>query len=310
MKNMTIIFAEYKSKLKRYQNQVNRFWCPVCNTHTLTFAPTGAWNCWNDPERIHRLEILAVVVPDFGKTYHRNPVQSPPPDIILPPIPLIPFTQLHLPITTSLQLSEVIGNQTIYHYSDCQQVIRWDYRTHKVIRPRHFNGKDWIHKAGNRPWVPFGLVRLASYPGLLNIVLIIEGQKCVEIASSRCLPAVCLEAGDYSTQTIAAKLEAIRARLERVFLVVLPDYNLAGLYRARNILEVAYKSGIPAIALDPLKIKPDLKVGDDIEQIPELDIEYFMKIIREKERYGLIRIERRPVAATHPIGNGRNQAAR
>lgn len=303
---MTIIFAEYKSKLKRYQNQVNRFWCPVCNTHTLTFAPNGAWNCWNDPERIHRLEILAAVVPDFGKSSHRDPVQSPPPDIILPPIPLIPFTQLHLPITTSLQLSEVMGNRTIYRYSDYQRVMRWDYPTYKVIRPQHFNGKDWICKAGNRPWVPFGLLRLASYPGVLNIVLIIEGQKCVEIANSRCLPAVCLEAGDYSTQTIAAKLEAIRASLERVFLVVLPDYNLAGLYRARNILEVAYKSGIPAIALDPLKIKPTLKVGDDIEQIPELDIEYFMNIIREKEQYGLIRIERRSVTTTHPIRNGRN----
>jgi hypothetical protein len=303
MKNMTIIFAEYKSKLKRYQNQVNRFWCPVCDTHTLTFAPTGAWNCWNDPERIHRLEILAAVIPNFGKTYHRDPVQSPPPDIMLPPIPLIPFTQLHLPITTSLQLSEVIGNQTIYRYSDYQQVIRWDYRTHKVIRPRHFNGKDWIYRAGDRHWIPFGLARLASYPGKLNIVLIVEGKKCVEIAYARGLPAVCLEAGDYSISTIIHKLEAIRARLGCVFLVVLPDHNLAGLYRARNVLEMAYKSGIPVIALDPLKVKPDIKVGDDIEQIPELSIEYFMRIVKEKENYGLVKFKRRPIAAINPSSN-------
>jgi hypothetical protein len=309
MENMTIIFAEHKSKLKRYQNQVNRFWCPVCNTHTLTFSPTGAWNCWNDPERIHRLEILAVVVPDFGKTYHRNPVQSPPPDIILPPIPLIPFTQLHLPITTSLQLSEVIGNRTTYHYSDCQQVMRWDYRTHKVIRPRHFNGQDWIYRAGDRHWIPFGLARLASYPGKLNIVLIVEGQKCVEIAYARGLPAVCLEAGDYNISTIMPKLEAIRARLGCVFLVVLPDYNLAGLYRARNILEMAYKSGIPAFAIDSLKVKPDIKVGDDIEQIPELSIEYLMRIVKEKENYGLFKFRRRPIAASNPSSNGRNQAS-
>lgn len=306
---MTIIFAEHKSKLRRYQNQVNRFWCPVCNTHTLTFAPTGAWNCWNDPERIHRLEILAVVVPDFGKTSARESVQSPPPDIILPPIPLIPFTQLHLPITTSLQLSEVIGNRTTYHYSDCQQVMRWDYRTHKVIRPRHFTGKDWIYRAGDKPWIPFGLARLASYPGKLNIVLIVEGQKCVEIAYARGLPAVCLEAGDYSISTIMPKLAAIRARLGCVFLVVLPDHNLAGLYRARNILEMASKSGIPAIALDPLKVKPDIKVGDDIEQIPELSIEYFMRVVKEKENYGLFKFRRRPIIASNPGSNGRNQAS-
>jgi hypothetical protein len=304
---MTIIFAEYKSKLKRYQHQANRFWCPVCGTHTLTFAPTGAWNCWNDPERIHRLEILAAVIPDFGKTYRfgradatrTNPPAAPPPDILLPPIPLIPFTQLHLPLITPIQLSEVMGNRTIYHYSDFQQVIRWDYPTHKVIRPRYFNGKDWIYGAGDRPWVPLGLVRLAGDPGKLNIVLIVEGQKCVEIAYFRGLPAVCLEAGDYSTRTILSKLEAIKMRLERIFLVVLPDNNLAGLYRARNILDVAYKLGIPAIALDPLKVKPDLKVGDDIEQIPELSIEYFMRIIKEKESYGLVKFKRRPVAATH-----------
>ena len=306
---MTTILAEYKSKLKRYQNQANRFWCPVCNTHTLTFATTGAWNCWNDPERIHRLEILAVVVPDFGQTSKSNPPPAPPPDIMLPSIPLISFTQLHLPLITPIQLSEVIGNQTIYRYSDCQQVMRWDYRTHKVIRPRHFNGKDWIYGAGNKPWIPFGLVRLAGYPGKLNIVLIVEGQKCVEIAYDRGLPAICLEAGDYSTRTIMPKLELIKAQLEQVFLVILPDYNLAGLYRVRNILEVAYKLGIPAIALDSLKIKPDLKGGGDIEQIPELSIEYFMRIIKEKKRYGLIKFKRRPVAATHPGSNGRNQTA-
>jgi hypothetical protein len=299
MKNMTIIFADYQESLTPYRKERGRFYCPACGGHNLTFSRIGKWTCWNDPTRAHRLEILAAVIPDFGRTYRLNPPAAPPPDILLPPIPLIPFTQLHLPLITPIQLSEVTIDRTIYQYSDYQQVMRWDYRTHKVIRPRHFNGRDWIYGAGNRPWIPFGLVRLAGYPGKLNIVLIVEGQKCVEIAYCRGLPAVCLEAGDYSNRTILSKLEAIKARLEQIFLVVLPDNNLAGLYRARNILEVAYKLDIPAIALDPLKVKPDLKVGGDIEQIPELSIEYFMRIVKEKENYGLVKFKRRPVAATH-----------
>lgn len=299
--------ADCKKQLQRYRH--NRFYCPVCGGHNLTFSPVGKWNCWNDDSRAHRLEIMSAVIPTRGKNYSPNPTSEPPPEILLPPIPLISSAQLHLPLMSPVILSETIGNRTIYQYSDCQRVTRFNYHTHKVIRPQYFDGESWVKGAGNKQWIPFGLCRLTAYPGRLNIVLIVEGQKCVEIAYSRGLPAICLEAGDYSNLTLKHKLEVVKSQLNCPLLVILPDNDLSGLYRVRNILSVANRLNLPAFAIDPLKIEPQLKIGGDIEQIPSLTIQYLMHIIKERNKYGLIRIDRRPVAATHPSSDGRNRSA-
>lgn len=307
---MTINLADYKAALEPYRRNRNQFICPVCQGHYLTFSPIGKWNCWNDPSRAHRLEILAAIVPDYGKTTRSQPPSDPSPEIILPPLPFISCAQLHLPLLKPLILSETIGNCTIYRYSDSQRVTRFDYRTHKVIRPEYADSNKWIKGAGAKPWLPYGLCRLAAYPGRMNIVLIVEGQKCVELAIKRGLPAICLEAGDYSYATLRHKLEVIKAQLNRPLLVILPDNDLAGLYRARNILAVAQNANIPALAIDPLKIDPQLIAGSDIEQLPNFTVSYLLHVIKEKDDYGLVKFKRRPIAAINPSSNGRNRLAR
>jgi hypothetical protein len=114
------------------------------------------------------------------------------------------------------------------------------------------------------------------------LLLIVEGQKCVEIAHSRGIPALCLEAGDYSSQTALDKLRAIKAKFGRLLLVVLPDHDLAGTNKAHLILHTARYFNLPTLLLDPFEIEPQIEQSGDIEQMPKLDPDRLMQFVRQK----------------------------
>ena len=273
--------ADYKAQLIRYRNQHNRFNCPICGGHTLTFSPAGKWNCWSDPSRVHRIDILRAIVPNYRTKGDTDARIYPQAKITLPFIPNIPYGALHLPFMSATSLSEVNRNRTIYRYSDEQRVIRLDYYTHKVIRPQYLSGKHWVNGAGERPWMPFGLSRLNAYPGKFNIILVVEGQKCVEFAYRRGLPAVCLEAGDYSYGTIEVKLEQIERKLRPMILAILPDNDAPGYIRATEIARIAKRIGLPTLMLDPLRIEPQLKLKGDIEQMSNLNERTLIQIVKD-----------------------------
>ena len=176
------------------------------------------------------------------------------------------------------------GRRTHYWYSNSQRVVRIDRVDGKSIFPQFLNGSVWVNGAGDRSWAPYGLSRLLPYPGKTNLILVIEGQKCVEIAHSRGIPALCLEGGDYSHQTMFDKLRAIRDRLERSLLVVLPDYDLDGNRKAQQIIHTARYFSLPTLLLDPLQIESDLKAGDDIEQMPSLSADRLLEIVKQQLR--------------------------
>jgi hypothetical protein len=279
----SIVLAEYKHLLTAYRRYPNRYWCPACGCHNLTFSPEGKWMCWNNPTREHRLEIMARLVPNFKHFARRVKPESYP--VI---IPRIHPAQLHFPLMKDDRLAETIpqrgrfanGGWTVYWYSKKQRVVRIDYPTDKVIFPQSFNDRQWIDVAGSDPWTLYGISRLLPYPGKINLVLVVEGQKSVEIAHSRQIPALCLEGGDYSAQTAFDKLRAIKERLERVLLVVLPDYDLAGTRKAERIIHTARYFSLPTLLLDPLQISSPLGAGDDIEQMPSLSADRLMEIVK------------------------------
>ena len=277
-----IVLADYKEALTPYRHYPERYHCPACKGHNLTFSPEGKWTCWNDPTREHRFEIIALLVPNFKQSTSR--AKSQPCPVIAP---RIHPAQLHFPWMRDEQLAQIIpqrgrfanGEQTVYWYSDKQRVVRIDHPTDKVIFPQFHNGQEWLNGAGTSPWTTYGLSRLLPYPGKINLVLVVEGQKSVEIAHRRGIPALCLESGDYSNRTAFDKLRAVKQRLGRVLLVVLPDYDLAGTRKAAQILHTARYFSLPTLLLVPLEIEPMLIPGDDIEQIPNLDADRLMKIV-------------------------------
>jgi hypothetical protein len=271
----SIVLAEYKHLLTAYHRYPNRYWCPACGCHNLTFSPEGKWMCWNNPTREHRLEIMARLIPNFKHFARRIKPESYP--VI---IPRIYPAQLHFPLMKDDRLAETSGRWTVYWYSEKQRVVRIDYPTDKVIFPQFFNDRQWLNGAGLNLWLPYGISRLLPYPGKINLVLVVEGQKSVEIAHSRRIPALCLEGGDYSAQTAFDKLWAIKERLERVLLVVLPDYDLAGTRKAERIIHTARYFSLPTLLLDPLQIESPLGAGDDIEQMPSLSADRLMEIVK------------------------------
>jgi hypothetical protein len=270
-----IILADYKHLLTNYRRYPNRYWCPACNCHNLTFSPEGKWMCWNEPTREHRLEIMARLVPDFKSSVPRRSES-----VSHPLIPKIHPLQLGYPLITEEVLSEVNGNCTTYHYSQSQRVMRIEQVGDKSIFPQHLERKEWINGAGVGSWCPYGLSRLLPYPGVVNLILVVEGQKCVEIAHSRGIPALCLEGGDYSSKTTFDKLRAIQHTFKRLLLTMLPDHDLAGGHTANRIIHTARYFNIPTLLLDPLQIEPDLPVGGDIEQMPNLDVDQLMKVVK------------------------------
>ena len=270
-----IVLANYKHLLTNYRRYPNRYWCPVCGCHNLTFSPKGEWMCWNDPTREHRLEIMARLVPDFKQS---QPRQSEP--IFHPIVPNIHPGQLGYPLLTDEVSSEVKGNRTIYRYSPSQRVMRIDWVNDKSIFPQHRNGKEWVNGAGSLPWCVYGLSRLLPYPNVVNLILVVEGQKCVDIAHRRGIPALCLQGGDYSNQTTFDKLRSIKAKFDRLLLAVLPDFDLSGNYKANRIIQTARYFNLPTLLLDPLLIELKLPVGGDIEQMKRCDRDRVIQVVR------------------------------
>ena len=269
-----IMLADYKHLLTSYRRYPNRYYCPACGGHNLTFSPEGKWMCWNDPTREHRIEIMMRLVPEFKRS---EPRTQPVARISIPNIhPL----QLGYPLITDEVLSGVSGDRTSYRYSQHQRVMRIDGKYQRYIFPQHRSGREWVNGAGDRSWCVYGLSRLLPYPGKTNLILIVEGQKCVEIAHHRGIPAICLEAGDYSIQTSFDKLRQIQSTFKRLLLAVLPDYDLTGNYKATRIIHTAKYFSLPTLLLDPLSISPTLEAGDDLEQMPNLDPDLLMAVVR------------------------------
>jgi hypothetical protein len=283
----SIILANRKELLTPDRRQKGRYICPACDGHNLTFSPKGEWMCWNNPTREHRLEILDLLFPNRERSNH---VPKREPEYPQEIAPRVHPSQLGYPLITDEVLCQSSGNRTIYRYSDTQRVVRIDTSQQRYIFPQYLDAGEWVKGAGSEPWPTYGLSRLLPRPGVTNLLLIVEGQKCVEIAHSRGIPALCLEAGDYSSKTAFDKLREIKAKFERLLLVVLPDHDEAGTNKARVILQTAQYFQIPTLLLDPLaiakrcleQVEPQLIRGDDIEQLPNLDRDRLMQIAKQQ----------------------------
>jgi hypothetical protein len=275
----TIILADHKEVLTPYRRQHERYYCPACEGHNLTFSDIGEWTCWNNPTREHRFEILDRLFPDRERSDHAAKREPEYPQISTP---IVHPSQLSYPLITDEMLCRAKGNRTVYRYSDTQRVVRIDTASKRYIYPQYLNSDEWVKGAGEQSWQAYGLSRLLPRPGVTNLLLIVEGQKCVEIAHSRGIPALCLEAGDYSSHTAFDKLRVIKVRFGRLLLVALPDHDLAGTNKANLILHTARYFQLPTLLLDPLEIEPALDESGDIEQMPNLNRDRLMQITKQK----------------------------
>jgi hypothetical protein len=260
------ILLDRINDLVPYPKERGKYWCPSCEGHNLSICRrTGKWNCWNDPTRHHRIEIARKLI---GVTANLSTYQHRSTPIALSPVrlPTAMLQSLKLPPLENLTLVHHCSSQIFYQYSAQQRVVRSDWEGGKSFCPQHLDDGKWLNAAGAQPWLPYGIGRLKHQGRKLSPVLVVEGQKCVEIAAQGGIGAVCLEGGDYSRSTIPFKLRAIQRQVGNPIFIVLPDADRSGVDKALAIAQASPKLGIPCAIIDPQRIC-QMDMGDDIEQM-------------------------------------------
>jgi hypothetical protein len=129
----TIILANHKEVLMPYRRQKERYICPACEGHNLTFSDIGEWTCWNNPTREHRFEILDRLFPDRERSNYAPKREPEYPQAIAP---TIHPSQLGYPLMTDEVLCHTNGHHTAYYYSDSQRVVRVDIQPTSGISTR------------------------------------------------------------------------------------------------------------------------------------------------------------------------------
>ncbi|MEM6404280.1 MAG: heavy metal transporter, partial [Cyanobacteria bacterium P01_D01_bin.116] len=147
----------------------DRYYCPVCEGHNLTIKQdTGAYQCWNGCEVADIRNAVAPLKEKSTRTGSRKPI---PKAKTFKPVPIPEGAKLlvssslgDIPIAEPLTSKPPRGavgevEQTIYHYSDDQWVIRYQWADAskpkgyaKTFRQYHRNEDGSIEcKKGERP---------------------------------------------------------------------------------------------------------------------------------------------------------------
>jgi hypothetical protein len=265
-----MILSEHKRLLLPNKKEQGKYHCPACSGHNLSFSKQGHWNCFNDPTRQHRIEIIKALFPNSSRNEEQTcqPIEIIKAIDIYTYLPKIPLDiKIQYPTIASLPQSIKDGNCTSYYYSETKKIDRYDLIDGKKFKVRHRINDRWIDNAGESEWEVYGLNCMLSSKKHLNLILVVEGQKSVQIGFNRKIPTICLEAGDFSERTIPRKLDRITSKFDgKVLLAILPDNDTTGEKKAAKLLAACIKKDILAIVFSPNTLGY-LNPGDDIEQI-------------------------------------------
>jgi hypothetical protein len=269
----------------------NKYFCPACNMHNLHVGPNGEWTCWNQTEAEHRREIIiALTGIDYRQLYrdiHYAPSEKRHESkVYLKPKPLRvidnilfnkPIDFRNFRIARAGRHLPGIQNHPItqYWYSKHQRAVRVEQDSGKYFYYEHLAHNKWQLGSGAKYWHPYGIHQLIpanrprpnqnsdhSYLG----ILILEGQKSVDLAHQRNIAAICLEAGDYHDKKISMKLTQISRLIKNLVFICFPDNDSAGMSKMLKVYDTATSLKIPCILIPPHKLIHDPQQGDDIEQ--------------------------------------------
>ncbi len=173
------------------------------------------------------------------------------------------------------------ATEIVYYYSQNQWITRYDWED-----PSHDKGRDktcrqWHRgedgtpcmKKGKDPWLAYRLeeaiatLKLASQT---SAVLLLEGEKVVEIARANGLVGFTFSGSSWSHESIEPSLHLIKDSRSNTLIVFLHDSDTPGLKKAKTVTECCAKVGLPCLLVNPHQICPQLKNDtDDLEQILE-----------------------------------------
>ncbi|MCT7993782.1 DUF5906 domain-containing protein [Laspinema olomoucense] len=268
----------------------NRYICPVCQGNNLTVDPqSGAYQCWNGCEckdiRATLGDRPTSISP--GSTRQKTAQKSFKPALFPEGQPVLArLRQPGIP-PKSQKLSfqpKGVPNHAVeirYHYSETQVVYRFEWldpkqrKGHKkTFRQCHLNEDGLpIWSKGNDPWKAYreteALAASARVVEGFPVLLLLEGEGCVEIARTLGLAAVTFQGSAWTDVEIESFLIRLRHANENATIAVLPDRDETGRKKAAKVAAAAAKVGVPCLELDPTQIDPELPEKGDIREMLE-----------------------------------------
>lgn len=245
----------------------NRYICPVCEGNNLTINPeTGKYKCWNECKCRDIREAIA----PWEKTRNNRVIPAPrKPKVAAPKPVLIPEGELklaRLPQPVEIPQKRRIGDriQIVYVYSDTQWVIRIEPPNgKKEIRPWHIDleGDEKCSK-GDSPWPLYRIAEIQAY-GAGQWILLVEGEKCVEVARQWGLGSCTMQGSAWTEEELLKAAIAIKEAGARG-ICFYPDHDTTGYEKAEKMAIAAAKAQVPFILADPTLIWAECQNGQDI----------------------------------------------
>lgn len=197
-------------------------------------------------------------------------------------IKLAKLTQQPEPINVIQQ--EKDRRSLVYPYGENHQVIRPEEKVNsqwqkiqKGIRPQHFKDGRMTNGKGNRPW-EWQAYRIdeALQHCKGKWVLVVEGEKCVEVARQHQIVAITWQGGSWTDEDMTMTFTQLKkAKAEGV--IFFPDHDEAGYSKASRFEQVAMKSQIAYRIINPLELWSEMPekgdIADWLEACPGIDIE-------------------------------------
>ena len=274
----------------------DRYYCPVCEGKNFTIKEdTGAYQCWNGCEVADIRNAVAPLKEKSTRTAGRKPI---PKACMFKPAPIPKGAKLLVssqlgdfpkskPLTSKPPKGAVGGvEQTIYHYSADQWVIRYQWADAskpkgyaKTFRQFHKNADGSIESnKGKRPWKPYRLDEVLAHILALGVevpaVLWGEGEKCVEIAREEGVLSITLQGSNWSVKAIKEGLQPIASISPQCIQVFIADGDETGKKKGEKFEKACAEVGLPCIVIP----STSFEVEGDIEEILQsMDVPDFIK---------------------------------
>ena len=269
---------EYIDRLEKSKAAKNKYHCPVCGGNDFWIdSKTGKYACLNN--QCSSEEIREAIAPwaesprnpknkdgNDSRSHHNHRSRKPQKKHKLQPAP-IPET-VELAKFTPSDFPEQQGNKTIYKYNDDQWVERTDTPTGKKVLPFHSDfGSNKVGKGDNKSWPMYRELEAIAH-GQGKFVLMVEGEKCVELPRSIGLVAVTFQGGSWTPSEIESAILRLKGS-GIAGIAYFPDNDEPGLKKAEKVSDACAKWEVPCVKVLPETLGISQDKGDIADYITE-----------------------------------------
>ena len=246
-----------KLEVVRESTSTIRAICPVCGGNNLEIQKTGnksgRYACYSGGCSTEQIRNTIAPLINDGRGSGRREKRLKIVDERIIPVELPQNIEI-IPVPGLTPISSVNkGNkqETIYHYSDYQWVLRSDFydengtRTHKTTKPLHIEDGKNINSKGDRKWPIYHLSEIQEL-GHDKWIMGFEGEKCVESARTMGMLSTTWMGSAWGMDDLCDGMRSLLDAGVKGF-IYFPDNDEPGLKKAALIRKAAAKTGIPAL---------------------------------------------------------------